>query len=607
MKIYYWNVRRLGSPQAVRRLQHMLKFHHPQIFFFMETKLNANRIEGVRRRYGFFNNVDVPAEGGDFNDILFGHEKQGDLPREEVRMEAFRRTLDDCQLVDIGFSGPWFTWERGLITDQNIKKRIDRRVATDGWLQLFPTYSLRHLPYSFSDHCHLLIETNEGELNRRHARFRRLNRRLKELNCEDRSEGSLAELVEVKLHLNMEMDKEVRYWEQRARVNWLKIGDKNTVFFHRYGSQRRRINRIRGLQRIDGSLATGGRTLKIFMNQRLLVPYTEEEIVEALKEIQPTKASGPDGFPAMFYQKYWNIIGKDTSEFCLNILNHGYSLEDINRTQIFVSVIYKIIAKTVANRLQEVLDHCIDAAQSAFVPGKLITDNVLLTYEVLHSFKNKKSRRKGFVALKLDMSKAYDRVEWPFIKGLSALMRLSSQERKICGAKVCRSSPTITHLIFADDCILFDEVLNRGINALKEILQEYEGLNVHCSTNMEKYLGLSNRVGRKKKRAFQNLKDRLKQKNNSWSITVISQEGREVFIKAVLQAIPTYKMACFLLSKSLCSDLENIMSSFWRQKGHGRKSMHWCDWKALSALKKESGMGFRNLFLFNIALLAKQG
>ncbi|KAK5774605.1 hypothetical protein PVK06_042461 [Gossypium arboreum] len=99
-------------------------------------------------------------------------------------------------------------------------------------------------------------------------------------------------------------------------------------------------------------------------------------------------------------------------------------------------MIYKIIAKTVANRLQEVLDDCIDAAQNAFVPRRLITDNVLLTYEVLHSFKNKKSRRKGFVALKLDMSKAYDRVEWPFIKGLSALMRLSSQERKICGAKI---------------------------------------------------------------------------------------------------------------------------------------------------------------------------
>lgn len=74
------------------------------------------------------------------------------------------------------------------------------------------------------------------------------------------------------------------------------------------------------------------------------------------------------------------------------------------------NVIYKIIAKTVANRLQKVLDGCIDDAQSAYVPGRLISDNVLLAYEV-HSFKNRRSGKKGFMALKLDMNKAYDRVE----------------------------------------------------------------------------------------------------------------------------------------------------------------------------------------------------
>lgn len=68
------------------------------------------------------------------------------------------------------------------------------------------------------------------------------------------------------------------------------------------------------------------------MNQRLLAPYSEEEIVKVLKGMRPTKASGLDDFPAIFYQKFWSIIGKDTNEFCLNILNKGCSLEDINRT-----------------------------------------------------------------------------------------------------------------------------------------------------------------------------------------------------------------------------------------------------------------------------------
>ncbi|KAA3477178.1 reverse transcriptase [Gossypium australe] len=161
--------------------------------------------------------------GGDFNDILFAHEKQGGIPREEARMEAFRRTLEDCLLEDIGFSGPWFTWEMGRILEWNIRERIDRGVAMDTWLQNFPTYSLRHLPHFFSDHCPLLFE-------------------MEELNGDERSEETLAELMKVKLHLNMEMDKEERYWEHRARVNWLQMGDKNTSFFQKCASQRRRIN-----------------------------------------------------------------------------------------------------------------------------------------------------------------------------------------------------------------------------------------------------------------------------------------------------------------------------------------------------------------------------
>ncbi|KAK5811740.1 hypothetical protein PVK06_027104 [Gossypium arboreum] len=213
--------------------------------------------------------------GGDFNDILFENEKHGGILRDEARIEAFRRTLEGYHLEDIGYSGTCFTWERGRILENIIRERINKSVATNAWIQLFPTYSLRHLPHSFSDHYLLLIETKVGGMGKRSRMFhfevwwvleesyeeeirklwegslgsfqnriltlanglkcwagkikhkrgqdvKRLTRRLEELNCSERSKEFLVELVDVIVHLNMEMDKKERYWKQRARVNWLK-------------------------------------------------------------------------------------------------------------------------------------------------------------------------------------------------------------------------------------------------------------------------------------------------------------------------------------------------------------------------------------------------
>lgn len=98
-------------------------------------------------------------------------------------------------------------------------------------------------------------------------------------------------------------------------------------------------------------------------------------------------------------------------------------------------------------------------------------------------------------------------------------------------------------------------------------------MGVRCSTNMEKYLGLPNVMGRRKRESFQNLKDRINQRIENWSTRLPSQWGKEVFIKSVLQAIPTYAMTCFLLPKPLCGDLENIFARFWWQKGKRKKGI----------------------------------
>ncbi|KAA3479284.1 reverse transcriptase [Gossypium australe] len=143
------------------------------------------------------------------------------------------------------------------------------------------------------------------------------------------------------------------------------------------------------------------RKLLLFL---ILAIQPQDEIQKALKGMGPTKAPGYDGFPALFFQKYWHIVGKDVEEFCLGVLNEGKDLDSVNRIDIVLipktpnptnlvnfrpislcTILYKLVAKTIANRLQDFIGQCIDSAQSAFVPGRLISDNVLIAYEILHT------------------------------------------------------------------------------------------------------------------------------------------------------------------------------------------------------------------------------
>ncbi|KAA3490116.1 reverse transcriptase [Gossypium australe] len=167
---------------------------------------------------------------------------------------------------------------------------------------------------------------------------------------------------------------------------------------------------------------------------------------------------------------------------------------------------------------------CIDQAQSVFVPGRLISDNILIAYEILHTFRQKRTEKKGYMAVKLDKSKEYDRVEWEFIKevmikvgvsyaviingsrgrvfqpsrglrqgdplspflflicseGLSALMRSAKKNGLIKRAKASRKGPEISHLLFADDCMMFGEATEKGARIMKDILKDYERCSGQC-------------------------------------------------------------------------------------------------------------------------------
>lgn len=148
------------------------------------------------------------------------------------------------------------------------------------------------------------------------------------------------------------------------------------------------------------------------MNDKLQQPFTEEEIFDALSQMCPTKAPGPYGSPAVFYQKHWKMVKTGVVDTCLHILNDQCTITPLNYTYIALipkiikpmkvtnfrpislcNVIYRIIAKATANSLKHILHQVIFPTQSAFILNRLITDNIIVGYECLHKIRHSKGKK----------------------------------------------------------------------------------------------------------------------------------------------------------------------------------------------------------------------
>ena len=196
------------------------------------------------------------------------------------------------------------------------------------------------------------------------------------------------------------------------------------------------------------------------MNMELTRGFTKEEVV------------------ALFFQKYRSIVGTNISNLVLNVLNHDMSVSEINKTNIALlpknknpqkmtdfrpnslcNVVYKLSSKTLANRLKAILPFIILENQSAFVANKLITDNILVAYEIMHYLKHKRGRNDSFMAIKLDMSKAFDRVEWSFIEMI--MRKIGFDESWIDLVMKCITS--VTYLVIINCSVHGSIVPTRGL------------------------------------------------------------------------------------------------------------------------------------------------
>ena len=436
---------------------------------------------------------------------------------------------------------------------------------------------------------------------------------LEELSRENKAEN-MQRIRTLKSEINTILHQDELFWRQRSRSIWLPAGDKNTKFFHQRASQWRRKNHISGIQDVDGSwkrsedqitqvaesyfqdlftsqnpMNLGGvldvvdRRFTPKMNTSLLQRYTAEEVRQALFQMHPSKSPGSDGMSPFFFQKFWNIVGNDVTESILSVLNSGHMLRKMNFTHIVLipkrndplvmadyrpisltNIVSRILSKVMASRLKRVLPNVISEAQSAFVPNRLITDNTTVAYELLHRMRNKRRGKVGQMAVKLDVSKAYDRVEWSFLRGimlklgldhrwvnlametvttasysilingepkgfitpsrgikqgdplspylyllcaegLFALLRKAEESRALKGVLSSQQGVRISHLLFSNDTLLFCQATVDECQRLLDLLGKYEAASGQAINRQKKTLFFSKNTRREVRNDIQQM------------------------------------------------------------------------------------------------------
>ena len=318
---------------------------------------------------------------------------------------------------------------------------------------------------------------------------------LQQLEAIDGLLDKAEDIKHLKKEINEVLLREEIMWKQRSRALWLKWGDRNTKFFHATANQWRRKNRIEGLQNqnrewTDDQEGIEAIILEYFanifksnfpsnfpeslgaisprvtsnINNELLVEFKAEEVWKVLKQRHPTKASGPDDMSPLFFHQYWDVVGANIISCVLDVLNSGLLPCELNETYICLipkvaspkkitkfrpislcNMVYKTISKVLVNRLKRILREVIDESQSAFVPGRSITDNVLVAFETMHYIDQRRKGKEALMAVKLDISKAYDRAEWLYLEAI--MRRLGFHEKWIELMMMCVSTVSYSILI----------------------------------------------------------------------------------------------------------------------------------------------------------------
>ncbi|GKV32262.1 hypothetical protein SLEP1_g40879 [Rubroshorea leprosula] len=381
--------------------------------------------------------------------------------------------------------------------------------------------------------------------------------------------------------------------QQKSRKTWLMLGDANTRFFHNCVKGRWRRNEINSVQ-VNGAQIVEARQMKeeissffeqlykeekqerprldgvVFQqisqddNETLIAPSSEEEIKEAIRDCDSSKALGLDGFNFKFVKDQWEVIKEDVIQFLQEFQEKSKLVKGLNTSFIalvpkvdnpqkieeyrpisLIGVVYKILAKILANCLKKVLDTVAEEA--------------------------KEKKKKAFL-FKIDFEKAYDKPN----KSILSITGLKARGSAI-------PFPISNHC--------------RGV--------EWPGFNSSSKKPIARSRGIPIGGHYGKIAFWKPLIDVFSNKLSKWKGRFLSLRGRITLINSVLDSLPVFWMSVYLIPKGTILLLDQIRRRFLWGGTEGGKKINWVKWEVVCKDKKKGGLGVKDLRKFNMALLGK--
>uniref|UniRef100_A0A803QEM9 Reverse transcriptase domain-containing protein n=1 Tax=Cannabis sativa TaxID=3483 RepID=A0A803QEM9_CANSA len=615
-------------------------------------------------------------------------------------------------------------------------------IVKEAWAQHFHDHPMINFHRKVKRTGHMLTRWNKSQF--RHVK-RQVEEATKILNDAElhRPDDHLL-IHSAKGPLAEALLREEIHWKQKSRVQWLHEGDKCTKFFMASATIRRRRNYIQCIKKAphDNWIEDYSDITRCFLSkfeelfqknshcttealEEILTPALNDhdieclqlfpgndEISAALFEMGKDKAPGPDGLPTSFYSHHWGTVEPDLLAMISHFFRTSELLKVINDTSIILvpkkespvlvtdyrpialcNVSYKVISKVIANRLRYILEKIISPNQAAFVKGRHIAENSMIAREIVHSMSKKKGKR-GFMMIKLDMEKAYDKMEWDFILSVLQCLRFPNifikwisscimvneiklllngsvagrikPERGlrqgdplspalfILGADVLsrliidkvdkglikgfcmgRNGVAVSHLLFADDIILFGQASTREAASFMDCLDKYcklsgQTVNINKSSvyfskkvpattrhsisqllgmkRMSKkasYLGIPLFRSLKRTEDTKFLAERVLHRVQGWKAKLLSYAGKACLIKSVGSSLATYVASSDVIPAATSKKIDKLLRDFWWGDSEQNRRLHTIAWETLCRPKVNGGLGFKTSGAINKAFLLK--